>query len=47
MFDGMNKTKSEATYECLICGEIIKAKSYPGNCPECGGDIQNRANALE
>jgi rubrerythrin len=34
-------------YECLQCGKIVRAETHPGECPECGGDFQNRAKSLE
>ncbi len=37
----------ESVYECLQCGNLVKAKSHPGDCPECGGNFQNRAKSLE
>jgi len=34
-------------YECLQCGTIVEAETHPGECPECGGDFQNRAKSVE
>jgi rubrerythrin len=34
-------------YECLQCGTIVEAETHPGECPDCGGDFQNRAKSLE
>ena len=34
-------------YECLRCGKIVRADTHPGECPECGGEFQNRAKSLE
>ena len=36
-----------SNYECLKCGDIVTAATHPGECPECGGDFQNRAKSLE
>lgn len=36
-----------STFECLQCGNMVTAESNPGECPECGGDFQNRAKSLE
>lgn len=38
---------SESKYECLQCGNIVEAESHPGDCPECGGGVQDRAVPLE
>ena len=29
------------TYECTECGERLQARSYPGTCQECGGELRN------
>lgn len=29
------------TYECLDCGERVEAERRPGECPACGGELQN------
>lgn len=29
------------TYECVDCGHRIEADERPGECPECGGEMQN------
>ena len=40
-------TNISSEYECLQCGNVAKAKTHPGECPECAGDFQNRAKSLE
>ena len=35
------------TYECADCGERVEADSHPGECPECGGEMQNISKARE
>lgn len=39
--------EADSTYECLRCGELIEARSHPGECPACGGTVQDRAMSLE
>lgn len=36
-----------AEYECLRCGTIVVRKRHPGECPDCGATLQNRAMSLE
>lgn len=31
------------TYECNGCRHRERADSYPGTCPECGGEMRNIA----
>lgn len=38
---------SGSTYECLRCGEIVTSETHPGECPNCGGVVQDRAMSLE
>lgn len=38
---------TDATYECLRCGNIVTSESHPGECDVCGGGFQNRAMSLE
>jgi len=45
--DIANEAESTSTYECLVCGDIVKAESHPGACSECDGEYQNRAMSLE
>jgi len=45
--DVADSAESKSTYECLVCGKIVKAESHPGDCPECDGEFQNRAMSLE
>lgn len=47
MHDVPDETTAESTYECLRCGNIVVKDSHPGECEECGGSFQNRANSLE
>ena len=35
------------TYECTECGERLEAQSYPGTCPECGGELRNISKPSE
>lgn len=35
------------TYECTDCGERIEAEHRPGECPECGGYMQNISKPRE
>ena len=34
-------------YECFECGNIIVAKSNPGSCSDCGGEMRNRSMPIE
>jgi len=36
-----------SAYECLGCGAIVEARTHPGECPDCGSEVQNRAKSLE
>jgi len=45
--EGEETTRSESRYECLQCGTIVEAQTHPGECEECGGGFQNRAQSLE
>ncbi|MFB6132379.1 MAG: rubrerythrin-like domain-containing protein [Halanaeroarchaeum sp.] len=36
-----------SSFECLECGNVFTADTHPGECPECGGEVQNRAKSLE
>ena len=40
---------SEAPYifECVDCGERVEAESSPGDCPACGGEMQNISTSRE
>ena len=35
------------TYECLECGNRVEAEHYPGECPDCGGEMQNISKPRE
>lgn len=37
----------EYEYECLCCGEIVSATSYPGSCSKCGEGMRNRRMPYE
>ncbi|WP_436932415.1 rubrerythrin-like domain-containing protein [Halosimplex halobium] len=45
--DIADDTETQSTYECLVCGNIVRADSHPGECPDCDGGFQNRAMSLE
>ncbi|WP_460918371.1 rubrerythrin-like domain-containing protein [Salinarchaeum chitinilyticum] len=45
--DAPDDSSSETTYECLQCGAVITSEANPGKCEECGGNLHNRAMALE
>ncbi|QPV65151.1 rubrerythrin-like domain-containing protein [Halosimplex litoreum] len=45
--DVADDAETKSTYECLVCGTIVKAESHPGECSECDGEFQNRAMSLE
>ena len=45
--DVPDESDDEAEYECLECGHVVTAETHPGECPECGGEMQNRAMSLE
>ncbi|QLG63657.1 rubrerythrin-like domain-containing protein [Halorarum salinum] len=47
MFDVPTDEGVESAYECLQCGTIVTADSHPGQCPDCGAEMQNRAMSLE
>lgn len=47
MFDTPDDPETESVYECLRCGEIVTSEDNPGECPVCGGSLQNRAMSLE
>lgn len=47
MHDAAEDPDRPSTYECLQCGEIVTAETHPGDCPECGDVMQNRAMSLE
>lgn len=40
---------TDSTYECLSCGELVRAVDRPGDCPACGGvgTFRNQAYSLE
>lgn len=46
MYDVIEGSERESTYECLQCGKIVERKTHPGEC-SCGGSFQNRAMSLE
>ncbi|UPV74647.1 rubrerythrin-like domain-containing protein [Halorussus limi] len=37
----------EYEYECLNCGEVVSAASYPGGCENCGSSMRNRGMPCE
>ena len=37
----------ESEYECLDCGTVYEAESYPGDCEECGSLLRNRGTPVE
>lgn len=37
----VTETEPPYTYECADCGERVEADTRPGECPECGGEMQN------
>lgn len=41
------ETAATYEYECLSCGDIVHADSYPGDCAECGANYRNRNMPLE
>jgi len=47
MHDQPDESSDESTYECLECGTVVTSDTHPGTCEECGGDLHNRAMALE
>jgi rubrerythrin len=47
MHDVEQESGSESAYECLDCGEVVAAESYPGECPSCGASLRNRGMPLE
>ncbi|MGQ4557044.1 rubrerythrin-like domain-containing protein [Halobellus sp. GM3] len=44
--DVANSPDLESTYECLLCGKLVKSTTHPGQC-DCGGEFQNWGNSLE
>jgi Zn finger protein HypA/HybF involved in hydrogenase expression len=42
-----HREESPHTYECMDCGERIKAESHPGECRECSGDLWNLSRSSE
>ncbi|PSP61976.1 hypothetical protein BRC77_11420 [Halobacteriales archaeon QH_8_64_26] len=47
MYDTDSDSDGESTYECLNCGRIVTAESYPGTCSECGSEFRNRGTMIE
>ncbi len=47
MRDITQDTGEELTYECFECGTIVVDPSTGGSCPECGGELRNRAMPIE
>lgn len=41
------ESDEEYEYECLHCGKIATASSYPGDCPDCGEAVRNRRMSFE
>lgn len=35
------------TYECVDCGNRIKAESQPGDCPECSAKMRDISKPSE
>ena len=35
------------TFECQDCRERVEAESHPGECPDCGGEMQNISRPRE
>ena len=35
------------TFECMDCGYRVETTTRPGECPECGGEMQNLGSARE
>lgn len=33
--------KQRYTYECVDCENRVKAEHQPGECPKCGGTMEN------
>lgn len=47
MHDPVYDSSEEQPYECFTCGTIVRDRSHPGACPECGGGMRNRRYPLE
>ncbi|MFC4553213.1 MULTISPECIES: rubrerythrin-like domain-containing protein [Halorussus] len=35
------------TFECMDCGYRTEADHTPGECPKCGGEMENISRARE
>ena len=45
--DDSNAAEATSIFECVDCGERVEAESRPGECPVCGGEMQNISKSRE